>query len=90
MAKKMKTGVKHHFKLHRPGVKSVRLSGTFNKWDISGVECRQKNGVWLAEVELKSGKYEYKFLVDGIWETDPEAEKVGNIYGTENSVLVIS
>jgi AMP-activated protein kinase-like protein len=39
---------------------------------------------------LKSGQYEYRFVVDGIWSDDPQArQSVANPHGGFNSVLKV-
>jgi 1,4-alpha-glucan branching enzyme len=49
---------------------------------------KDRHNVWSVEVELPPGRHEYKFLVDGKeWWSDPEAPKVPNVWGTENSYV---
>jgi CubicO group peptidase (beta-lactamase class C family) len=69
--------------------KIVNLAGTFNDWKPSTIVCGKENAEWICRVELKPGKYLYKFIVDGNWIIDPansttEADGQGNT----NSVLV--
>jgi hypothetical protein len=46
--------------------------------------------VWKATVALPPGRYEYRFVVDGQWISDPNAtESVGNNFGGTNSVIVV-
>ncbi len=74
-----------------PG-KTVYLAGTFNQWDASGKKMSDKkgDGVYTASVKLAPGRYEYKFVVDGIWCADPEcADWVQNDQGTTNSVITV-
>lgn len=86
MVKKGERKVK--FQLKAPNATSVLLVGDFNSWDSKGIPLKKnKNGVWATELALKPGKYQYKFLVDGQWITDPENKvTVKNPFGTENSV----
>ena len=45
---------------------------------------------WKANVPLAPGRYEYRFVADGQWLSDPNAkESVGNDFGSTNSVLVV-
>ena len=47
-------------------------------------------GTWKATVWLPAGRYEYRFVVDGQWISDPSArESVQNTFGSTNSVLVV-
>jgi CubicO group peptidase (beta-lactamase class C family) len=69
--------------------KIVNLAGTFNEWKPSTIVCGKESAEWVCRVDLKPGKYLYKFIVDGNWIVDPantttEADERGNI----NSVLV--
>jgi hypothetical protein len=46
------------------------LSGNFNNWStLKGGMAKTDSG-WIADVKLKPGKYEYKFIVDGHWIND--------------------
>jgi hypothetical protein len=39
---------------------------------------------------LRSGQYEYRFVVDGQWAEDSQAtQRVANPYGSINSMLVV-
>ncbi len=72
-----------------PDAKIVALAGTFNNWNQSQTLCAREGGEWLCRVDLKPGKYTYKFVIDGIWITDPAnpaSENDGR--GNVNSVLV--
>lgn len=79
------------FKLFAPEAKEVTLVGDFSNWQES--ECpmrRAKDGNWKKLVQLNPGRYEYRFVVDGHWWTDPEnPDRQQNPYGQDNSVLVV-
>ncbi len=74
-----------------PAAHSAAVAGTFNNWDCQKTPMRREDGVnWKARLRLSPGRYEYRFLVDGQWLSDPNAEEtVGNPFGTSNSVLVV-
>ena len=72
--------------------KTVCLAGSFNGWDPAAKKMKdaKKKGVYAATIKLAPGTYEYKFVVDGIWQADPEcADFVQNDCGTLNSVLTV-
>jgi 1,4-alpha-glucan branching enzyme len=72
-----------------PSAKAVRVAGTFNGWrpEANPLE-REETGEWATRLRLKSGQYEYRFVVDGIWAGDPKAEQhATNPHGELNSVL---
>lgn len=82
---------KTSFELDAPSANEVLLIGDFNSWNASGLRLKKdKTGLWKLELELKPGRYEYKFIVDGKWQNDPlNANTVLNSYGTTNSVKEI-
>ncbi len=79
------------FQLHAPEAKEVFLVGEFNNWDPTAYRMRRfKDGIFKKSVQLKPGRYEYLFLVDGQWWTDPANElRTPNPFGTENSVIEV-
>ena len=81
-----------HFELFSPGAREVCIAGTFNDWTPeTGKMSRQGDGRWVRNLTLKPGTYEYRFVVDGKWEADPNADHaVLNPYGEKNSMLTVS
>ncbi|HYG81923.1 MAG TPA: serine hydrolase, partial [Pyrinomonadaceae bacterium] len=74
-----------------PDAKIVALAGTFNNWNQSQTLCAQEAGEWVCRVDLKPGKYTYKFVIDGNWITDPaNPERENDGQGNINSVLLKS
>lgn len=69
----------------------VMLAGDFNNWDSSSIPLsKNRQNIWEKELKLKPGRYEYKFIVDGNWITDPNnSKKIQNSLGTENSVIEV-
>ncbi len=67
------------------------MAGTFNDWDPARDFLKRKGeGNWVLVRYLPPGVHEYRFVVDGIWTTDPLCvTRCRNIYGGENSVLEI-
>lgn len=80
------------FTVVAPDAKNVYLAGEFNNWNVSEFPMRRyKNGLYKKSLKLTPGRYEYQFIVDGNWWTDPKnSERVLNSFGTENSVLNIN
>jgi 1,4-alpha-glucan branching enzyme len=79
------------FNCFKPTAGQVFVAGAFNDWqpDRTPLE-KQANGVWSVELLLKPGTYEYRFVIDGLWEEDPLAPRfTGNPFGGLNSVLVV-
>ena len=69
----------------------VELAGSFNGWQPDGGRmARQKDGTFRRRLQLDPGEHRYKFLVDGQWVEDPEAEhQAMNAFGTCDSVVTV-
>ncbi len=89
--RKRKKIVSTEFTLFAPEAQKVCLVGDFNNWDPEKYPMRKfKSGICKKKVKLKPGCYEYLFVVDGEWCTDPEnSNRKVNVFGTENSVIEI-
>ena len=91
--KKRKTIPSTEFSVHALNAKEIYLAGDFNNWQSDSKDFRMrrfKGGIWKKMVKLKPGTYEYQFVVDGQWWTDPlNKNRVPNLYCTENSVKVV-
>jgi hypothetical protein len=47
--------------------------------------------VWHLNVGLKPGRHEYRFIADGVWRDDPNAQqKTANALGGENCVKIVT
>ena len=71
--------------------RDVKLAGSFNDWrPDSGVVTRMENGIVEKIIMLLPGAYQYRLIVDGIWQEDPSnPEQVPNYSGGFNSVLQV-
>lgn len=69
--------------------RKVQLAGDFNDWTPDqGVITRIVDGVVEKIVMLMPGTYQYRYIVDGIWQEDPSnPEVVPNHSGGFNSIL---
>ncbi len=87
-----KTNPSTEFHLYAPEAGQVSLAGDFSDWQPEAYPMRRfKDGNWKKSLKLKPGRYEYRFVVDGQWWTDPEnPSRQYNPYGQENSVLIVS
>ena|SRR5580765_2259975 len=78
------------FRLSMPQARTVCVVGTFNNWDTNRTPMQKDGSGWKANIPLAPGRYEYRFVADGQWLSDPNAkESVGNDFGSTNSVLVV-
>ena len=79
------------FKLEASEAKEAILVGDFNSWDVKKHRMKMDDkGRWTKIVTLAPGRYEYKFLVDGEWQNDPNNDQVvPNSFGTLNNHLTV-
>jgi hypothetical protein len=79
--------------LLQPGAHSVSVAGDFNGWNPSQTTMdRSDGGVWTTTIQLKPGRYQYMFVIDGKqWIADPLAkEDAGDGFGSNNAVLDVT
>jgi 1,4-alpha-glucan branching enzyme len=83
--------MKTEFSLSAPQAKSVFIAGNFNQWNLSAHPLkRDKKGVWKISLPLGPGRYEYRFLVDGQWQNDPNCSSfIENPFGTLNCLRIV-
>lgn len=82
---------KTSFKLHAPEASQVYVAGCFNNWDVTANPLqRNDEGTWACTLLLDPGRYEYRFVVDGVWWDDPLATmRCANEFGCENCVIIV-
>ena len=74
--------------------KAVFLSGSFNGWNPNdknfAMTDAENDGTWEIVVPLKPGQYQYKFVVDGKWMSDPKnPNQLDDGFGGKNSLLTV-
>jgi 1,4-alpha-glucan branching enzyme len=70
----------------------ITVCGDFNDWDPAATPMKKfKDGHFAVSVNLPSGHYRYRFLLDGDkWENDWEAEEYApNAFGGEDSIIKV-
>lgn len=81
------------FTVHAPGAENVYIAGSFNEWNVSSDPLNQskkdmEDGTWRRSIFLEPGVYEYRFIVDGIWQNDGDTvEGRTNEFGSVKSVI---
>lgn len=80
------------FTLEAADALQVAVTGDFNNWNVtSHLLKKNKKGVWEKSLMLSAGRYEYKFMVDGNWQIDPQNSQIcRNSFGTANNVLTVT
>ena len=89
--KKNKSEKEVVFEFYAPFAKEVCVAGNFNNWTASKNPLKKNNsGTWRLALVLQSGRYEYRYLVDGNWENDQRPVAcVPNAFGTWNCVVEV-
>ena len=89
--KKTETTPSTEFTLHAPNASEIYVAGDFNDWNSTQLPLRKfKGDIWKKSMKLKPGRYEYKFVVDGDWWTDPQnPDRQATPFGAENSIVTV-
>ncbi|MFP4160108.1 MAG: glycogen-binding domain-containing protein [Desulfobacterales bacterium] len=79
------------FRLDAPEAREVSIGGDFNRWEPQKhMFSKNPSGVWEKTLMLDPGRYEYKFMVDGMWCMDPLCPgSCDNAFGSRNSVIEV-
>ena len=78
------------FAIEAPDARRVQLLGDFNDWTLDGNEMTAAGPIWTSVVKLDPGRYRYRYVIDGRWQSDPlNAEVEPAPYGGVNSVFVL-
>ena len=79
------------FRLKAADGKEVCVAGTFNDWNPAANRLKFKDGEYRTTLLLPPGRYEYKFVIDGIWCVDPACpDWAPNGFGALNSVMTVA
>jgi 1,4-alpha-glucan branching enzyme len=80
------------FSFTAPSAMSVQLVGDFTHWQQEPISMQKgADGIWRANVRLTPGAHQYRFLVDGAWQDDPECHlHVPNPFGSEDAVRQVA
>jgi chromosome partitioning protein len=71
--------------------RQVLIAGDFNNWmPLSTPMHHEPRGAWTMKLPLGPGRYRYRFVVDGKWQTDPHNQYVEtNQFGELNNVVEV-
>ncbi|HEY3097432.1 MAG TPA: AAA family ATPase [Methylomirabilota bacterium] len=79
------------FTIEASSAEQVHLAGDFNDWTLDGSEMELIDGIWTKVVKLPPGRYRYRYVIDGQWQSDPLNTVVEpSAYGGLDSVLVVA
>ncbi|MEW5846885.1 MAG: glycogen-binding domain-containing protein [Bacteroidota bacterium] len=68
----------------------VYLAGNFNAWNDRELLMKKTEEGWILPYNLATGNYEYKFIVDGKWITDPDNPNTTGSGDFTNAFLAIN
>jgi len=69
----------------------LKIAGDFNDWDPDrGVTTSLSDGTISKTFSVMPGAYQYRLIIDGNWQEDPNSpHRVINEFGETNSVLIV-
>jgi len=82
-----------------PDAGAVFLAGTFNDWKTDATPLtKNDDGTWKANLDLPTGRHQFKFVVDGQWCCEPGCDGadrdcpkcVPNDFGTMNRFVDVA
>lgn len=68
--------------------REVSLIGTFTNWEDQ-VPMVKSDGDYVTIVDLPEGEHQYKFVVDGRWEHDPNQPCVNDNFNGKNNIVTV-
>ena len=94
LSKRRSISTRHEieFTFSAPKAKKVCLAGDFNDWNVKSMPMKKDaGGTWRIRLKLASGRYEFKYVVDGIWAQDMSCSGTApNSFGSCNNVIGIA
>lgn len=78
------------FTIEAPPDARVQIAGDFNGWRPEVLHFAHDKGrpAWQKLITLKPGSYQYKYLIDGQWTTDPtNNDVIDDCLGGSNSIV---
>lgn len=79
------------FEFQSSEARTVSIAGSFNDWQPNATPMvALGDGYWVKELTLPSGRYEYRFVMNGEWVDDPNAkETLPNPHSGVNAVRTV-
>jgi chromosome partitioning protein len=72
---------------------SICIAADFNGWSVSASPLRynRDSGVHELILPLPRGRYEYRLVIDGVWQSDPyNPRRKANQYGVDNNFFEVT
>jgi chromosome partitioning protein len=79
------------FAIKAPEATQVQLVGDFNGWSLDANTMTPSGPIWTSVVKLDPGRYRYRYVIDGRWQSDPLNDQVEPApFGGDNSVFILN
>ncbi len=80
-------GSEQTFTFESTNAKRVAVAGEFNNWSKDALEMtKTEGGKWVANLPLKPGRYEYKYVVDGDWTKGNQDNRIVTVKKENRSI----
>lgn len=76
------------FKYNGKLAKECQLIGSFTSWKEK-INMVKSDGDYCVIVDLPEGEHQYKFVVDGRWEHDPNQPTVDDSFSGKNNIVTV-
>ena len=81
---------KFSIKLQNKRAKSVLISGSFDSWKTKyPLIYDLSHDIWIITLNLKKGKYYYKYIIDGNWQINHDEKIETDDDGIINNYVLI-
>ncbi len=72
--------------------RDLKIAGDFNNWiPDHNVETRVDHEAIVKTMRIKPGTYQYRLIIDGKWQEDPNnPNRISNLFGEINSLLKVT
>ena len=79
------------FTVHADPGSDVRVCGSFNSWDTENHKMSDwdGHGEYHIFLRLPRGEHEYKYIINGTWQTNPRCNQQNNRFGSSNNVVQV-
>ena len=74
---------------YKEGGREVLITGSFNNWKEKIKMSKNNNGFFEIEILLPKGKYQIKFIVDGLWKCSNNIKQERDARGIKNNIIEV-
>jgi len=68
---------------------TVEVAGSWSNWKREKMKQKKDGSFSITKILPSENEYEFRYIVDGIWQNEPETACRRNAFGTENSIISI-